>query len=267
MAEREWGESVDPLEAELRDLGRHLDVPPPPDVAAAVRARLAAGDDPESRRRGRWEHPVVKAAAVLAVVFAGLLVVSPQVRAAVVDLFRFAGIEFHQGEESPVPVDGRYAPLPGERTTDLDVARATVEFRIWVPDVLGPPDLVVAADGDPPRVISLLYFAGPGRPPVEPGSDGPALRIDQFQGSISPVFDKYLTFNAEPVALGSYLGFWLDEAHPVLYVDRTGDIREESARMSAKTLVVEAGGTTLRIEGELTKERAIEIAHSLVEAD
>ena len=43
MAEREWDKSTDPLEAELYELGRHLDVPPAPSVAAAVRARLEAG--------------------------------------------------------------------------------------------------------------------------------------------------------------------------------------------------------------------------------
>jgi len=272
VAERERDESTplenDPLAAELYELGRHLEVPPAPaaaQVAATVRARLESVGAPSAGPPARsWSQLVFKAAAVLAILLAGLLVVSPQVRAAVADLLRFAGIEIRQGEGPHVPPSGRYVPLPSERVTDLDTARELADFQILVPAALGPPDLVVVADGEPPRVVSLLYYPDSEAPPSTPaGGEQPMIRIDEFHGSISPVFMKYVDQQAEPVALGSYLAFWVDQPHPVLYVDRGGRVQEELARLSGRTLIVQIGDTTVRIEGDFEKERAIEIARSL----
>ncbi|HEX2498358.1 MAG TPA: hypothetical protein VHO00_06110 [Actinomycetes bacterium] len=272
MAERERNESTplenDPLAAELHELGQHLEVTPAPaagQVAAAVRARLESAGVPAGGRSARpWSQLVFRAAAVLAILFAGLLVVSPQVRAAVADLLRFAGIEIRQGQGPQVPPSGRYSPLPGERVTDLDTARELADFPILVPAALGPPDTVVVADGEPPRVVSLLYYPDAESPPSAPaGGEQPMIRIDEFHGSISPVFMKYVDQQAEPVAIGSYLAFWIDQPHPVLYVDRGGRVQEELARLSGRTLIVEIGDTTVRIEGDLDKERAIELARTL----
>jgi hypothetical protein len=258
----------DPLAAELHELGRHLEVPPAPaagQVAAAVRARLETAGAPAGGRPPRpWPQLVFRAAAVLAILFAGLLVVSPQVRAAVADLLRFAGIEIRQGEGPQVPPSGRHSPLPGERVTDLDTARELADFPILVPAALGEPDVVVLADGEPPRVVSLLYYPDSEAPPSPP-ADGeqPMIRIDEFHGSISPVFMKYVDQQAEPIALGPNLAFWLDQPHPLLYVDRYGRVQEELARLSGRTLIVEVGDTTVRIEGDFDKERAIQLARSL----
>ena len=265
MAEHEWDKSTDPLEAELYELGRYLDVPPAPPVVAAVRARLETGDPGSARRHRAWRQAVLKAAAIAAVFVAGLLVVSPQVRAAVADLLRFAGIEIHQnGEEPPVPADSRYAPLPGERVVTLETARELADFRILVPTGLGEPDVVTVADGEPPRVVSLLYYDGaaPSAGPTPVRAD-PDVRIDEFHGTISPVFSKYVDAKAEPIALGAYLAFWIDQPHPVLYVDRNGEFQEETTRLSGPSLIVEMGGTTVRIEADFGKDRAIEVARSL----
>ncbi|HKA67481.1 MAG TPA: hypothetical protein VKG85_00025 [Actinomycetes bacterium] len=272
MAERERNAPTppenDPLAAELHELGRHLEVPPAPtaaQLAAAVRARLETAGAPTGSPLARpWPQLVFRAAAVVAILFAGLLVVSPQVRAAVADLLRFAGIEIRQGEGPQVPPGGRYVPLPGERVTDLETARELAQFPILVPASLGPPDAVVVADGEPPRVVSLLYYPDSESPPSTPaGREQPVIRIDEFHGSISPVFMKYVDQQAEPIALGRYLAFWIDQPHPVLYVDRGGRVQEERARLSGRTLIVEIDGTTVRIEGDFDKERATEIARSL----
>ena len=273
MAERDRNEPTpldnDPLAAELHELGRHLELPPQPapvQVAAAVRARLESAGAPAGRSPAahRWPQLVSRAAAVLAILLAGLLVVSPQVRAAVADLLRFAGIEIRQGEGPQVPPSSRYSPLPDERVTDLATARELADFPILVPAALGPPDTVVVADGEPPRVVSLLYYPASETPPSTPaGGEQPMIRIDEFHGSISPVFMKYVDQRAEPIALGSYLGFWIDEPHPVLYIDRGGRIQEEQARLSGRTLIVQMGDTTVRIEGSFDKERAIQLARSL----
>jgi hypothetical protein len=260
----------DPLERDLVELGRHLDVPPAPDVVDAVRQRIAAGADArESAARARrqerepyhWWHRsrLLQAAAAVLLVFAALIALSPQVRAAVGDFLRFAGIDIHR-ESSPIkPSPGALPTLPGERVATLAEAREHADFDIRVPAALGPPDEVRLADGDPPRVVTLIYRAAAGRPVPDPS--GVAIRIDEFAGSLSPVYEKYGA-QADPVQLDGYLAIWVPAPHTILYLDRSGLIRSEAARLSAQTLIWQVGVTAIRMEGDFTKDEAIAIARS-----
>jgi hypothetical protein len=56
---------------------------------------------------------------------------------------------------------------------------------------------------------------------------------------------------------------WVDRPHPVIYTDRDGTLREETARLAGSTLIWEYDGVTYRVEGELTERQAIAIAESL----
>jgi len=59
-------------------------------------------------------------------------------------------------------------------------------------------------------------------------------------------------------------GYWISGApHQVVFVDASGDIRFETLRLSTNTLLINIRGTVVRIEGNLTKARALEIAASL----
>jgi hypothetical protein len=239
---------VTELEAALRDLGAHLEVPEPPETAAltaAVRTRLAA-----PAPRPVW----VKVAAVLVVLllaFAVLVTVSPPVRAGVLHLLRFAGIEFDSGPASPPPLPST-APLPDERTVDLDTARSASAFPIALPDALGQPERVLLADGTPPRVVSLLYQGG-------------RVRLDEFDGRIDPVLYKKLVVSGDltSVNVGEDSGLWVDRPHEVTYVDRNGVYHTESARLSGKTLIWQHGGITLRLEGDFGLAEAQDIAASV----
>lgn len=243
----------DRLESDLRELGRHLDVPPAPDVVAAVRETLAqeiVSPRPVPRRRRLWHVPrPAQAAAALVLLFGGLIAASPDVRAAAIDVLRFAGIEISD-EPSPVGIPPDAEPLPGQRTTTLGEADEVVDFQIVVPTALGEPDGVTLADD---RIVSLLYDARDGRQ---------AILIDEFGGSVGPTFHKYVAGLGESVQIADTRGIWIDEPHPLLYVDSHGRPREESARMAASTLIWQVGGTVLRMEGDLTREQAIEIATS-----
>jgi hypothetical protein len=264
----------DQLERELVELGRRLDVPAPPEVVTTVRQRIAsqleAGGPrpaPSGRRgpgqqRAWWRNPrLLQAAAAVLLVFAALLALSPQVRAAVRDVLRFAGIEIHE-ESAPVrPTPTGHPALPGERIVTLAEAQAQADFAIRVPAELGAPDEVRVADGEPPRVVSLIYRAGPGRPSAD--SSGVAIRIDEFAGSLSPVYEKY-GVEVERVPIDGALGIWVPRPHTLVYVDRSGSFREQAARMSAQTLIWQVGTTTLRMEGDFTKEEAIRIARSTI---
>jgi adenine deaminase len=46
-------------------------------------------------------------------------------------------------------------------------------------------------------------------------------------------------------------------------VDSSGNVRYETLRLATNTLLIDEGGTVVRIEGNLTKAQALQIAGSL----
>jgi hypothetical protein len=55
---------------------------------------------------------------------------------------------------------------------------------------------------------------------------------------------------------------WFNEPHSVVVLNKDGTARTETARLAGHTLIWEHGGTTLRLEGDVNLERAVEIAAS-----
>ncbi|TDB70343.1 hypothetical protein [Micromonospora sp. KC723] len=238
---------MDDLERELRELSGWLETSDPPEVATRVRARLAA----PTRHRWRWRYPVAVALTAL------LVAVLPPGRAALADalagLLRFAGITISTSS-APVMPTGSPSPLPAQRPAGFDEAQRAVRFPIRVPARLGTPEQVLVADPDSGgghRVATLLYRGG-------------ALRLDAFDGRLDPVFAKQAGGpGAEWVQVGGRQAIWIGGPHPVSYVDRDGVVRTESARLAAATLVWEDAGVSYRLEGQLTRAEALEIAASL----
>ena len=249
----------DRLETVLRDVGRRLDVPPPRDMAATVRARIEARPARRRIRIRRTYRVIATACAVLIVATSTAAAASPQVRAAVVSVLRFAGVEVHRGS-GPVPsLSATAAPLPGERVVDLATARALSAFPIRVPGTLGLPDEVTVSDGTPPRVVSLIYRGGPGRPAA--GAGGVALRIDEFEGQLAPLFKKIVFIGpGAPVSVGQAAGYWIPGPQEVFYVDRNGQQQTQTAHLAADTLVWQVGDLTLRMEAAFTEDQALAIA-------
>lgn len=233
------------LERELNALGAGLAVPEPPDVRAAVRARITT---PATETRRRLTGPRRWAVAAVAAVLATAVAATPQARAAVADLLRFAGVDVHWG--SPDPDAPARAPLPGQRAVaSLEAARQVVDFEVGAPAALGEPDRVLVADSG--RVVSLLY-----------GSRADRIRLDVFEGRLDPTFVKTIGEPVEYVDVGA-MAVWLAGPHEVRYVDRDGVVRSESARLAANTLIWERGTVSYRLEGQLTRDRATAIAESV----
>jgi hypothetical protein len=232
------------LDAALRDLGTRLDVPDPPVLTGGVLARL---EEAPRRRTGR-RVAAAALAAVLALVTA--MVVSPAVRAAVYDLLRVGGVEIHENEPAPVSpsVD---APLPGERDVSLDEARLAVAFPLRLPRDLGPPATVRLIDGA--RVVSMAFGTSHGQ-----------VRVDEFDGGLDPMFFKFTSAeDVHRVAVAGGPAYWVDRPHVVIYTDRDGGLRQESARLAGSTLIWERDGVTYRVEGTLTQAQAVTIAESV----
>jgi hypothetical protein len=235
------------LERELRDLSAWLETPDPPDVTVRVRARLAA---PAPWRR-RWRYYL--AAALVAL----LVAVLPPGRAAFADavagLLRFAGITIATSPAPTVPT-GTPSPLPSQRPAALDEAQRMVRFPIRLPAKLGPPEQVQVADPDDTgayRVVTLIYRGG-------------VLRIDAFDGRLDPTYLKQASGpGVDWVQVSGEFAVWIGGPHTLTYLDRAGNVRVETARLAASTLIWQKAGVSYRLEGDLTKVEAIEIASSL----
>jgi hypothetical protein len=239
----------DQLAAELRALGEWVAIPEPPDVRAAVRARIRPHSTVRAKPRTRW----LAAAAVL--LLAVVIAVVPQSRAAVAHavtgVLRFAGVEVHKGRPHVAPSP---SPLPSTRSTGLDEARREARFPVTVPARLGVPDDVLLADPAPdggPRVVSLLYRNG-------------TIRLDEFDGDLAPGFVKTQSGpDTEWTEVKGAFALWLPHPHAVLYVDRAGVQHEETARLAGTTLIWSDGRVSYRLEGVPTMAEAVAVANSM----
>ena len=245
------------VESELRAVGRDLAVPPVGDLTAAVRQRLegrtarrhhlpAAGTG-ALHRPLRWRAVLVVVAALLAV-----LIATPQGRAAIIQVLRFAGVELRQGPGPPLS-PGRGSSLPGERRMSLEQARRQVSFPILVPAALGRPGEVVVSDGG--RVVSLIYRR----------TSYGLVRMDEFAGHLDQVyFQKIVDFrNVTYVEVNGTKGLWIKGPHELVYMTRDGYWAAASARLTTgNTLIWGTRQVALRLEGNLGKTAALAIASS-----
>ena len=255
------------LERALRDLGDHLDAPAAPNLATAVRARLA---EPASARRParrpvlfpaarrRVLLPSALAAALLALSVLGLWAPARQ---AVADLFGLRGVLFSRQPSPVTPGEGIHLG----RAVPLDDARRRVDFPVRLPSRFAAPDGVYVDDAAPETVVSLVYRPGPALPEVR--STGVGLLVSQFRGRVDgTVMTKFLgpSSPVETLSVGGQRGFWLPEpAHVVLYVDRQGEVRQDTARLTANVLLWEADGVITRLESRLSRDEMLAIAASL----
>ena len=117
-----------------------------------------------------------------------------------------------------------------------------------MPAELGEPDAVdVSAD----RVFVSMSWDT---------AEGP-VRLDQFDGRL----DYRIAKTAPGVQYASVAGadaLWFEEPHEVTILDEQDRPRTESARLAGHTLIWPLDDVTLRLEGDLTLERAVEIGAS-----
>ncbi|GAB1823005.1 hypothetical protein [Herbidospora sp. RD11066] len=232
--------SDDAFEAELRALGESLHVPPPPgDMEARV---LAALQEPVRKPRFTTKRLVAVVAAFLVV----LVAATPQGRAAVVEVLRFAGVEIEVGNREPLPSASPGEPLPSETSAALAEARRMVAFPLVVPAALGEPDQVRVADGG--QVVSMYW-------------DG--IRLDQYDGTLREVWHKQL---GEPFPQSTMIGatsaVWIPQQHGIEYLPAGGG-NPVSLRLAGPTLIWQIGRVGLRLEGVPTLPEAIRIASSV----
>jgi hypothetical protein len=242
------------LELALVELGRSIEFPPTPDVAARVRERIAAERAP---RRGVTHVPARRAlviALAILTVSVGALMAVPGTRAAILEFFGLRGVAIERVKTLPtVPKNANLSNL-GARMS-LDDARARVDFKVVVPEALGEPDEVYYSDFPPGGMVSFVYGS----------AEEPRALVTQFRASVDEFFFKKVTADTdvETVTVGGQPGFYLSGApHVFGYVDAEGQFRQETIRLVGNVLLWERGDLTLRLEGEISRDEALEIARS-----
>ena len=250
-------DTYDDLVSDLVALGRGIDLPAPrAGLTTAVMDRLAAVPAP-TPPRSAWTRPRRVALVVAAALFA--LLATPPVRAAVADWFGFGRVVVETGRPGPGT-----APPPPAVTQDRSVtdAAAAVDFTVLVPEELGVPDGVEVS---PDRRLVSMSWSSPEDGP-EDGPEDSRVRLDQFDAEV----DYSIVKRTPDVVYTSVDGsdaLWFVRPHELVLLEPDGSRRAESARLAGHTLVWLTNDTTLRLEGDLSLERAIEIAESSVPVD
>jgi hypothetical protein len=252
------------VESELRAVGRELEVPPASDLTTAIRQRLTTAVT--QRRRGPVARPQIPAwrsavpgirlgwrvALIVVAACLAVLIATPQGRAVVSHVLRFAGIDLSQ-QQGPVPAPANSTSLPGQRPTSLQQARRLVSFPILVPAALGPPSQVAVSDRG--RVVSLIYRH----------STYGFVRLDEFDGHLDQVvFEKFVHFaKVTRVKVNGARALWIEGPQELVYVTRDGMIVAASARLTAgNTLIWGTSRVALRLEGNVGVTAAVAIARS-----
>jgi hypothetical protein len=242
------------LERALLRLGEELSFPATPDVSARVLARLA---EPPPRRRRR---ALVLAFAVLAVAIGAAMAV-PQARTAILEFFRLRGATVERVEELP------RVPVSSEAALDLGVPMRDVHVTIpevLVPSALGPPDAIYTSSESYGMRLTLVYEPGPGVP--ESPYTGVGILVGEFVGGGATNYVEKMAgagTSIERLKVGPYPALWLEGGPHAVLFDGEEHVEEDRGRLAGNTLLVERNDVLVRIEGEITRERAIEIAESL----
>jgi hypothetical protein len=239
------------LERALVLIGRELDVPDAPDVVAAVLDRL----EPTRARRPRQRQrrlALAVAFVVLAAVTATLAV--PDARSALFRVLHLGGERIEFVDELPVvsadPVELEI--VLGERVS-LTEARRRAGFELreleQAPDrvYLGARGTVWFLYGAPDTVRLLV-------------AQTPRLRVDEF------IFKKLVggETRLEQVVVDGSRGVFLSGGpHLVMLLDERGEVVEESTRLARNVLLWEQDGVALRLEGDFSKNQAVDLAESL----
>lgn len=241
------------LDRELILLGRRVDWPPEPQLAPRVRARLAE----EPRRPFPWRRTLVVALAVLAVAIAATFAV-PSARTAILRWLGLEHVRVVEVEHLPPTRKLSQADL-GRKTT---LARAAAEAGFAPLTLPRRPDAVYVVRTDGSVRMTLVY-----------GSVAhPRLLLSEFRGVGVTKFVQKLVGSGtkvENVRVGRAPGLWLSGApHAVYYAtsDNFDLIYINPPLLAGNTLVWErADGLVVRLEGDLSKAKALELAKSLRE--
>jgi hypothetical protein len=269
----------DSWERSLEAIAQHFDYPLTPDIAAAIRPRLAGG----RQQKRATPRPLVVGyrlawAALLLVLLAAGLMAVPQTRAAVLSFFaRIGAIEIFIDETAPTVVptveeESSASPAPavagstpnlpsdnaahslelfelGEPAT-LDEASRAVGFSPAIPEALGRPDEVyIHDDRQNPPSVTLVWRSDDGSPLSLTQIDAPGFGVKMVS-----------TQGVKSLRVGGVPAVWLKGPHKLQLLDSW---QESDLLIASNVLIWELDGLTYRLEGDLTEAEMVSIAESI----
>ena len=185
--------------------------------------------------------------AILLAVLAGVLALSPGARSAFLEIFHLKGATVELVETLP-QVEVQRIDF-GERVS-LEEAERRIGFQLLD---LGEPDAVFVRGT---RMASLVYG------PVEK----PRLVLSELRGSVWEGFVKKVGSRGttvENVVVNGERGLFITgDEHFVMFQDENGAITDETTYLAGTVLLWNRGDLLLRLEGELTKAEALELARA-----
>lgn len=222
------------LDHALRDVAGRIDWPETPDLATAVRRRL-----PERRRR--ISRPLVLALAVLAVAIAAAMAV-PQARTSILRFFHLEGVTVERVDR--LPATRPFSPLELGAPVSLHEARLRLGQPILLPDG-DRPDAVFFDGALAGGGVNILY--GPATRPRLLVSEFLTVNYDVIRKSVG------LGSRVTEVLVGRDVGLWVPGKHAV----RFGPL---PPRLAGNSLIWRHGSLIIRLEGDLSKATAIDLA-------
>ena len=235
------------LELALRQLGAAIEFPEPPDLATRVRDRLGEAPD-----RGWAPRRLVAVALAVLVVAVAAVMAVPSARTAVLEWLGIKGVTVTHVDELP--------EVGVLRDDDLGTRVSLAEARERAPWIVeprskevGPPDAVYFSTDVPGDQVTFVWGT----------TRNARLLLTQSPGQAFAEKMVGPDTSAEQVDVDGKFGVWFSGApHAFVFRDERGQIREELPRLARNTLLWQDGQLTVRIEGDLSKEEALEIARS-----
>jgi hypothetical protein len=240
---------VSVLEQRLVELGRALDVPGAPDLAPHVLAQIGA------RRRGAPRRKLVLALALVAVAALVATLAIPDARSALKRFLQIGSERIELVEELP-----EVSPTPPELDLMLGLRVPLAEARrragFDLLELEDEPSSVYLGDHG---TVWFLY----GRPDAARLLIAQTPRLAVDEGFLLKKLVAAGTSVEQVSVRGEPAYFLSGDPHVVVLLGQDGAPITETARLARDVLVWEEDGRTVRIEGELTRDEALELAESL----
>jgi len=246
----------------------------PPRLPAPISTRPAVRVPASLRPSPPLAHPSPLLLAGLLVLSLGLIITiglaaSPAARAVLADRLGVRGVLIEQvPAASPTlsPAVGAALDL-GEPAT-LEAAQRQLPLLVPALPALGAPSAVYVAPGPAGGRVALVYDVRAGLPP--PTSTGVSLLLLEVRAPSSgfdPIVVRKTAGPAtgiEDVTVNGGHGVWLEGApHQLFLPDPSGQFHLDQVRLAANVLLWEQGGLLLRLEGSLSRDKALTIAASV----
>jgi hypothetical protein len=268
------------LEAALTDLGGRLRYPPEPgpNLLEAVTAAIEPAGPPVAFPRGprlpgeraprtQTGRGLVMAAAIVLVMAALAAATTFGVRGVRIV---FGPAPRTIGAGGPSAPDRPTATPPGAglflgEPMSLARIRARLRFPLTVPTAPGlATPTAYLSQAVAAGAANLVYPAGPGLPA---GVRDVGLIVTEFVGRVErPSLVKFAGPDTviEDVDIDGAPGIWISgPPHRVAYLLPDGTVSTQTLRLSGGVLLWQRGEVTMRLESNLSKDRAIAIAASI----